>query len=106
MRRHGASREADEDLIAIYEQGFDRFGRRQAERYLDDLERTFEHLAVYPGLGRLRTEHQPPVRIFPFQAHVVVYEEIDDGILVVRVRLGREDWRNDPRGSSSERDQP
>ena len=106
MKRHRTSREADEDLIAIYEQGYDRFGSRQAGRYLDEIEKVFETLADFPGLGRLRTEHQPAVRIFPFNAHVIVYEEDTNGVLIVRVRHGREDWRSDPRGSETERDRP
>ena len=98
MKRHRTSREADEDLIAIYEQGFDRFGPRQADQYLDELELAFERLAEFPGLGRLRTEHQPAVRTLSFGAHVIVYEEDDVGVLIIRVRHGREDWRTDPRG--------
>ncbi len=105
MKRHRTSREADEDLIAIYEQGYFRFGPMQAGRYLDELGRVFETLVDFPGLGRLRTEYEPAVRIFPFNAHVVVYEEADGGVLIVRVRHGREDWRSDPRGSEAERDQ-
>lgn len=106
MKRHRTSREADEDLIAIYEQGYARFGPRQAGRYLDEMERVFETLVDFPGLGRLRTEHHPAVRIFPFNAHVIVYEENEDGVLIVRVRHGREDWRSDPRGSETDRNQP
>ncbi|MFN3353773.1 MAG: type II toxin-antitoxin system RelE/ParE family toxin [Brevundimonas sp.] len=104
MRRHRTSSEADEDLIAIFEQGIERFGRRQADRYLDDLWRTFGRLADFPGIGRLRTENQPPVRTLAYQAHVIIYEEDDGGVLIIRVRRGREDWRNDPRGSDEEQD--
>lgn len=90
--------------MALYEQGHDLFGPRQADRYLDDLDRTFERLAEFPGLGRLRTDYTPPARILPFRAHVIVYDEDDTGIVIIGVRHAREDWRSDPRGSESDRE--
>jgi len=97
--------QADEDLIALYMQGHDMFGSRRADRYLDDLEALFERLAEHPGLARLRTEFEPPVRAFTYRAHVVIYEEEPGGIVIVRVRHGHEDWHNDPRGPRDDRDQ-
>jgi len=92
------TREADEDLIALYIQGSDRFGVRQADSYLDELDDVFRRLVINPGLARLRTEYRPPVRVFSFKAHVVVYGEEDEGIVILRVRHAHEDWQGDPRG--------
>jgi toxin ParE1/3/4 len=100
MSRFRLSVAASEDLIAIYIQGHDQFGPRQADRYQDELTAAFQQLAAFPGLARLRSEHQPPVRILPHKAHVIVYEEEADGVLVLRVRHGHEDWRNDPLGGA------
>ncbi len=72
------------------------FGVKQAEAYHVDLEATFRFLSDYPRAARLRTEISPPVRVHPFKAHLVVYEVSDDGILILRVRHGREDWVSDP----------
>ncbi len=104
MSRFRTSDQADEDIIAIYEQGYRLFGADQADRYLDDLDSVFQRLADFPRLGRLRTDYTPPVRILPFKAHIIVYDEGDGGIVIIRVRYAREDWRSDPRGSESERE--
>lgn len=49
-------------------------------------------------MARVRGEFEPPVRIHPWKAHVIVYVIEGDDILVVRVRHGREDWARDPAG--------
>jgi len=104
MSRFRLSVQASEDLIAIYIQGHDQFGPRQADRYQDELTAVFQRLAAFPGLARLRPEHQPPVRILPHKAHVIVYEEEAEGVIIQRVRHGHEDWQGDPRGH--ERNEP
>ena len=86
------SRQADEDIVGIYLHGEERFGLAQAERYQDDLFKTFARLSSNPSLARLRTEFTPPVRLFPFGAHVIVYTAANEGILIVRVLHGRQDW--------------
>jgi toxin ParE1/3/4 len=87
------SRLAEQDLIELFLDGSERFGLRQAEAYLDLLAHTFEFLADNPQAARLREEIDPPVRIHPVQAHLVVYRVDDDGdIFVIRVRHGHEDW--------------
>ena len=101
MRRYRLSAEADEDMVAVYLQGYDRFSPLQADRYHDELEALFERLAEFPELGRLRHEYYPPVRIAPHKAHVIVYEETPDGVLIIRVRHGHEDWRFSPAGRAS-----
>ena len=103
MSAYRLSGAAERDLMAIFTTGLDQFGLRQAEDYRTELKRQFTLIADFPKLARLRTEYQPPVRVMSFKAHVVVYEERDDGVFIVRVRHGREDWRSDPRGSETER---
>jgi toxin ParE1/3/4 len=83
---------ATDDLIALYLEGLERFDLVQANRYHDDLERAFEFLARNPRAARLREEINPPVRAHPFKAHIIVYDCTDDGIDILRVRHGREDW--------------
>ncbi|MFT4026671.1 MAG: type II toxin-antitoxin system RelE/ParE family toxin [Novosphingobium sp.] len=44
----------------------------------------------------LRHELKPPVRAYRFQSHLVFYDQLPDGgILVLRIRHGREDWLTD-----------
>ena len=90
------SRAADVDLVRIYAEGFVQFGPNQADAYNDRLFAAFDLIASNPAIARERTEYEPPVRIHPVGAHVVIYVETDDGVLIVRVRHGREDWLSDP----------
>ncbi|MFC3165602.1 type II toxin-antitoxin system RelE/ParE family toxin [Ciceribacter thiooxidans] len=89
----GLSVEAEEDIIAIAEQGVRMFGAGQAKRYHDELFALLGLLAANPRIARERDEINPPVRIHPFKAHLVVYRiEDDETISVIRVRHEHEDW--------------
>jgi toxin ParE1/3/4 len=86
------TRQADQDIIDIYVRGVADFGVGQAEHYHQGLVSAFELLADNPGMARERAEFSPPVRLHPCQAHMIVYVEHGDGILIVRVLHGRQDW--------------
>ncbi len=87
---------AADDLADIYLSGAIRFGVAQADAYHAGLEATFDFLVQFPRVARLRLEIEPPVRAFRFKAHLVVYDlAADDGVVVLRVRHGREDWLAD-----------
>ena len=96
MSAYRTTEEADEDLIAIFLQGHDLFGLNQANRYLDDLGALFQRLARWPASALARPDLGPGVRACPHKAHVVIYEEASEGILVLRVRHAHEDWQADP----------
>ncbi|MBB3979877.1 toxin ParE1/3/4 [Rhizobium azooxidifex] len=85
--------EAEEDIIAIAEQGVRMFGAGQAKRYHDELFAVFDLIAVNPRIARERNEIDPPIRIHPFKAHLIVYRiEDDETIFVIRICHGHEDW--------------
>jgi len=86
------TRQADQDIIDIYVRGVADFGFDQAERYHQGLVAAFELLAGNPHLARERTEFRPPIRLHPYQAHMIVYVGQGDDILIVRVLHGRQDW--------------
>jgi toxin ParE1/3/4 len=94
--RFGLSVEAEEDIIAIAEQGVRMFGSAQARRYHDELFAVLDLIAANPRMAREREEISPPVRIHPFKAHLVVYRVEENGaIFVIRIRHGHEDWAGD-----------
>lgn len=96
MSTYRFTRAATDDLVAIYLEGLEQFGPVQADRYHNDLQRAFEFLAGNPRAARLREEIDPPVRAHPFKAHIIVYDCSDDGVVILRVRHGREDWIASP----------
>jgi toxin ParE1/3/4 len=42
-------------------------------------------------LARERREFEPPVRLHPYQAHMIAYIIRDGGLLIIRVLHGRQD---------------
>lgn len=86
------SAEADADIRLIIVQGLERFGSVQVADYLDGLEAIFASIGEHPQLGKARSEFRLPYRTYPYNAHIVFYRIDDDGVLITRIRHGREDW--------------
>jgi toxin ParE1/3/4 len=92
------SARAQQDLIDIYATGVRLFGVAQADRYQDGIEAAFDFIADYPFASRERPGAVRAARVHPYKSHLVVYCVQSDGVFVVRVRHGHEDWANDPAG--------
>jgi toxin ParE1/3/4 len=86
------TRQADADIIDIYVRGAGEFGAAQAERYHEGLLATFQLLLENPRLARLYSAFDPPVRMYPYNAHLIVYRDEDDAVVIVRVLHGRQQW--------------
>jgi len=88
------SQDARQDLDQIYSYGARQFGARAADTYAEGLLATFAAIAANPRLVRERTEVKPPVYLYPFRAHHIVYAIHGRDILVLRVLGHRQDWLN------------
>ncbi|MDE1994051.1 MAG: type II toxin-antitoxin system RelE/ParE family toxin [Rhizobiaceae bacterium] len=87
---------AEEDIIAIAMEGLRMFGAQQARRYHNDLFALLDLLADNPRIARERVEIEPPVRIHPFKAHLIVYRIAEDEtVFVIHIRHAHEDWMSD-----------
>ncbi|NJM30683.1 MAG: type II toxin-antitoxin system RelE/ParE family toxin [Rhizobiales bacterium] len=86
------SRLAQRDIDLIYLRGCDRFGEEAALAYVEGLLSLFELLCLHPEMARERTEVKPPVRIQPYEAHLVVYRVVDSQLRISRVLPARSDW--------------
>lgn len=88
--------DASTDLINAYIEGVQLFGMAQAENYTAKLTRIFQTLADNPHIARERDEIDPPVRIHPCGAHLIVYRLEGPDVLIIRIRHAREDWSRNP----------
>lgn len=90
------TREADADILAIYAHGVATYGVKQAERYHQGLADVFRRICQWPLAMRERLEVSPPVRIYPYGSHLVVYRfDPPEDIVVLRVVHGAADWQHD-----------
>lgn len=96
MTRYRLSVKAAEDLAEIADYTISEFGAEQARRYRDRIEKTCTIIGETPDIGRLIDAVAPPMRFFPCGSHILVYTHDQDGVLVVRIRHQREDWKDDP----------
>ena len=91
------SRQAEADIVGIYVSGIRDFGLQQADKYMTGLDSVMKRLSQFPRMARERLEITPPVRVYPYGAHLVIYTvNEDDDVYVLRVRHGHEDWMDDP----------
>ncbi|TDT72677.1 toxin ParE1/3/4 [Litoreibacter halocynthiae] len=83
---------AEADLGDIWDYTVGAWSEKQAEVYLTGLGQIFDRLAQFPEMARLRMEFTPPVRILPYQSHLIVYLAEGDLIDVIRVLHSRANW--------------
>lgn len=87
------SDDADKDIDSIVFHGAVDFGREQSVIYHGKLLRCCQFLSENPKASRLRQEVRPPVRAYPCQSHVIIYEIDDaDDILILRIHHNRANW--------------
>ncbi|APX16087.1 hypothetical protein BWR17_09730 [Phaeobacter inhibens] len=87
------SAKAESDLEEIWLYGVQQWGRDQADRYLDALQEIFTTLTSLPELAPEYKELSPAVRMHQTGQHVVIYQEQDNKLLIVRVLGARQNWR-------------
>lgn len=91
--KYQLSNAAKEDLKAIRKYGRKEHGLARSSVYIAELISTLDIIADNPELGRLRTELDPPVRVHPHGAHVLIYKLSEDRRpLILAIRGAAEDW--------------
>lgn len=66
----------------------------QAKRYSDEIRDAILKLSNEVFLFPERLEFTPPIRVKPYKAHLILYRVEAETVFVLRVRHGREDWRD------------
>ncbi len=85
---------ADADVVELFRFGTERYGLAKADDYVSGLGEALYRLAANPRMARERTEVRPPVRLYTYMAHVIVYIIEDEDVLILRVLHGSSDWIN------------
>lgn len=85
--------QAEEDVAEIYVYGAMNFGFNRAQRYANGLRSAFDTLAGMPRMAREHDEFIPPMRVFAFFAHLIVYFIEDEDVVIARVLHHRQDLR-------------
>lgn len=79
------SKAAQQDILNIGRYTQREWGADQRRKYLSGMEQRFQALADSPFLAAERKEFEPPVRVFPYEKHLIVYHIVETGILVLRI---------------------
>ena len=85
MKKYRLTRQADQHLGDIYLYTAERFGRAQADSYLQGFAAIFDLLADNPRMGRAADHIRPGLRRHEHAGHVVFYRETGEGLLIVGV---------------------
>jgi len=55
-------------------------------------DRDLRLIATNPRIARERAQFKPPVRLYPYRAHLIIYLVDSAGVLMVRVLHNRQEW--------------
>ncbi len=86
------SPEAKKDVKEIGRYTEKQWGKTQRNKYLKRLENRILSLAVNPQAGRMRYELTNSPLSFHEARHVIFYQEIREGIKVIRILYDRMDF--------------
>ncbi|HTM78714.1 MAG TPA: type II toxin-antitoxin system RelE/ParE family toxin [Devosia sp.] len=75
------SREADADLGSIYFDSVISFGIRHADAYRDGLMDSLRFISEHPYAVPERKNLKRPMRVHPYEAHLIAYLIEDEGSL-------------------------
>jgi toxin ParE1/3/4 len=100
MARYRLSGTTDDKIASIYEYSILKFGEAQADAYFLGLHDRFDLLAGNPSMGREEPQVGEGVRRFLYEAHLIFYRPVTDGIFVLDVVGTRQ--RQKPLSGTSE----
>lgn len=83
---------AEKDIEDIWIYTATEWSVHQAENYLDELEAALRRLCDQPLIARERTEVDPPVRLYPSGAHVILHRADQRYLGVIRILGARQNW--------------
>ena len=92
MRKFDLTRSAQADLKSIARYTQERWGVRQRNTYLKEVDQVCRTLAKNPLMGRSCDDIREGYRKFPHGSHVIFYKQLgEDELLIVRILHGTMD---------------
>lgn len=85
MPEYRLTRQAEPDLLDVFLYGLETFGHLQAQTYAASMEDCLQLLAQNPRIGRLAPSLGPEVRRHQPVSHVILYEKVAFGVLVLAI---------------------
>ena len=85
MAKFKLTRLSETDLEAILDYTLKTWGKKQAERYLVNLQVCFQDLADQPGLGRRCDNIRPGLMRMEHGRHVAFYRPKEYGTRIIRI---------------------
>ncbi|MBF0427639.1 MAG: type II toxin-antitoxin system RelE/ParE family toxin [Magnetococcales bacterium] len=82
-----------QDLLEIWEY-IAKDSMIHAQAWTQRINAILTSLAAFPDLGRLRPEFDVDIRSYPVGNYLILYKEIPNGVLVVRVFHGKRHLQN------------
>ena len=76
---------AEQDLEGIIDYTANRWGKVQAERYIEQLQQTLNNLVQNPETARSRPELSSGLYSFPFQSHISYFQKSDSRLTITRI---------------------
>jgi len=67
----------------------------QAQTYLVGMITALEQLADNPKVARLRSDIDPPVRVYRHASHMIIFSEDHEQLDIIRIRHIHENWAAD-----------
>lgn len=86
--------QAQLDVAEIWDYTVEKWSGEQANIYLLGLNALLETLCEFPEIARLRTEFMPHVRIHTYKSHVIIYQNDESTLEVIRVVHARSNWHD------------
>ncbi len=89
MYRVSFTRRAQADLHGLYDHLADRFGLTNAQRYVEQIEKTCLGLCTMPNRGTERSDLRPGLRTMGFRRRVTVAFRVKgDSVAILRILYG------------------
>jgi toxin ParE1/3/4 len=86
VRKFDLTQSAQADLKSIAKYTQERWGVRQRNTYLKEVDQLFHALVKNPSMGRACDDIREGYRKFPHGGHVIYYKHLSEGeLLIVRI---------------------